>query len=552
MPANNLPERRGLTRRQLLTTVAAGTGALVLTAVGAGVSTASPAATWPKGLDSNGDPDPGEVASAGYVFVSYYLTGPGSLTSAKVAACTASGVAVIANFEQLANPTGRGYAGGRSDAQTALSSANASGIPADRPIYFSLDFDVQPSDYAAADDYLDGIASVLPPSRIGIYSSTWYIDHAAGNGKATWFWQSMSGGFSGGQNATLNSHTHIWQRGGVTVGGANCDWDYAITTDYGQWGTRGPYTSSAQLVAVGNTGDIYHDIRYGNGTWQAWSAVAGYGAGASTFHAPGGVAIAGAKGGSAQLVAIGDDYHLYHNIRHTDATWQGWVPLNLNASQCAIAAMPDGSAQVLAVDGNANVTHNIRETPSGAWQGFTEIAGGSSTGHFQIGNLNGASNTGIALTGLPDGSAQLLALGTDNNVYHNIRYANGTWQGFTAIAGADGAATFSGPAFAIAGMGDGSAQLLAIGNDAGIYHNIRNANGTWQGFRPLGFNAQWVAAGALSDGSMQVLAVGNDGNLYHDIRYANATWQGFRAVAGDSNAATFNGTYPGITAFPWG
>ncbi|MFI6604851.1 glycoside hydrolase domain-containing protein, partial [Nonomuraea sp. NPDC050536] len=196
-----------------------------------------------KGLDSNQDPDPGQVATAGYTFVSYYLTGPGSMTAAKVAACAAHGVAVIANFEQLANPTGRGYSGGRSDAQTALAAANACGIPGDRPIYFSLDYDVQPSGFAAVDAYLDGIASVLSPSRIGVYSSTWCIDHLAGNGKATWFWQSMSGGFSGGQNATLNPHTHIWQRGYATVGGASCDWDYVITADYGQWGTPGPHSA---------------------------------------------------------------------------------------------------------------------------------------------------------------------------------------------------------------------------------------------------------------------------------------------------------------------
>ncbi|HEY4454177.1 MAG TPA: glycoside hydrolase domain-containing protein [Pseudonocardiaceae bacterium] len=545
---SEVPEGPGFSRRRLFATAAA--GALALTAVGAGVSAASPAATWPKGLDSNGDPDPGEVASAGYVFVSYYLTGPGSLTAAKVAACAAKGVAVIANFEQLANPTGRGSAGGTADARTALAAANACGIPADRPIYFSLDFDVQSSDYVAVDAYLDGIAAVLPRNRIGIYSSTWCIDHAAGTGKASWFWQSMSGGFSGGQNATLNARTHIWQRGGTNVGGADCDWDYAITADYGQWGVQAPYTGNAQLVALGNNGDIYHNIRFGNGGWQGWAALAGYGAPA--FHSPGSVAIAGAKGGSSQLVAIGDDYGLYHNIRHTDATWQGWTPLNLTASQCAIAAMPDGSAQVLAVDGNVNVTHNIRHTPSGTWQGFVEVAGGSSTGHFQVGSLGGASNTGIAITGMADGSAQLLALGTDGNIYHNIRYSNGTWQGFKAIAGADGAATFSGPAFAIAGMGDGSAQLLAIGKDANIYHNIRYANGTWQGFRALGFAAQWVAGGALPDGSMQVLAVGNNSNIYHNIRYSNGTWQGFREVAGAGTATTFNGTYPGITAFPWG
>jgi hypothetical protein len=59
----------------------------------------------------NQDPDPGQVASAGYVFISYYLTGPGSLTAAKVASCTANGVTVIANFEQAANPFNGTYPG---------------------------------------------------------------------------------------------------------------------------------------------------------------------------------------------------------------------------------------------------------------------------------------------------------------------------------------------------------------------------------------------------------------------------------------------------------
>ncbi|GAB3971011.1 hypothetical protein GCM10029978_045390 [Actinoallomurus acanthiterrae] len=242
---SNVPEPLGLTRRRFLGAAMAATGALALTTIDFGAARPVRAATYPKGLDSNQDPDPGQIAAAGYTFLSYYLTGPGSMTAAKVAACAAHGVAVIANFEQLADPTGRGHSGGQSDAQTALAAANACGIPGDRPIYFSLDYDVQPSGFAAVDAYLDGIASVLPPSRIGVYSSTWCIDHLAGNGKASWFWQSMSGGFSGGQNATLNPHTHIWQRGYYTTpGGASCEWDYAITTDYGQWGTHRPQSAA--------------------------------------------------------------------------------------------------------------------------------------------------------------------------------------------------------------------------------------------------------------------------------------------------------------------
>ncbi|MFC8093487.1 hypothetical protein [Streptomyces sp. NPDC057301] len=43
--------------------------------------------------------------------------------------------------------------------------------------------------------------------------------------------------------------------------------------------------------------------------------------------------------------------------------------------------------------------------------------------------------TGVALTGLPDGSAQLLAVGMDGNAWHTVRSADGTWAGFGAVRG---------------------------------------------------------------------------------------------------------------------
>ncbi|MER6198487.1 hypothetical protein ABT234_14130 [Streptomyces sp. NPDC001586] len=64
------------------------------------------------------------------------------------------------------------------------------------------------------------------------------------------------------------------------------------------------------------------------------------------------------------------------------------------------------------------------------------------------------------LTVTPDGSAQLVAIGDDGNVYHRIRNAAGGWSPFQPIAGAGGASTFSAPRVRIAALPDGSAQLL--------------------------------------------------------------------------------------------
>ena len=42
-------------------------------------------------------------------------------------------------------------------------------MPAGRPIYFSCDFDAQPSQQAAINAYMDGVASVIGRSRTGAY-----------------------------------------------------------------------------------------------------------------------------------------------------------------------------------------------------------------------------------------------------------------------------------------------------------------------------------------------------------------------------------------------
>ncbi|MBC3840817.1 hypothetical protein GXW82_12620 [Streptacidiphilus sp. 4-A2] len=68
--------------------------------------------------------------------------------------------------------------------------------------------------------------------------------------------------------------------------------------------------------------------------------------------------------------------------------------------------------------------------------------------------------TSVAITGLPDGSSQILAVGEDGNTYHNVRSPQGTWQGFRPVGGIDGAPTLPSTTVAIAGLPDGSTQSL--------------------------------------------------------------------------------------------
>jgi hypothetical protein len=307
--------------------------------------------------------------------------------------------------------------------------------------------------------------------------------------------------------------------------------------------------NSAQLTAVGDDGDIYHEIRNADGTWSGFQPLLGY-EGAARFQARS-VSVAGMPGGSAQVVAVGGDGNTYHTIRRADGTWQGWNPLGFAAKQVWIAAMPDGSAQVLAQAPNGTLYLNIRHTPSGSWQGFQALAGYEGGATFQAGSA------GIA--GLPDGSSQVVAVGGDGNAYHNIRRANGTWQGWTPLSGYEGATTFQAKSISIAGMPGGSAQIVAVGGDGNAYHNIRRADGTWQGWTPLSgyegaatFQAKSVAIAAIADGTAQVLAEAPDGTIYHNIRFTpSGAWQGFQRLAGYEGGAAFQASAIGIGGFPF-
>ncbi|MFD7642296.1 glycoside hydrolase domain-containing protein, partial [Kitasatospora sp. NPDC059795] len=165
---------------------------------------------------------------------------------------------------------------------------------------------------------------------------------------------------------------------------------------------------------------------------------------------------------------------------------------------------------------------------NGSWAGFGALAG--------VGTPTMLARES-AITGMPDGTAQVVGIGSDGNVYHEARLTDGTWSGFAPLAGV-GTPTMQASKVAIAGLPDGSAQVVAIGSDGNVYHEIRLPNGSWSGFAPLAgvgtptMLAREVAITAMSDGTAQVVAVGSDGNVYHEARLTDGTWSGFAPLAG--------------------
>ena len=308
---------------------------------------------------------------------------------------------------------------------------------------------------------------------------------------------------------------------------------------------------SVTSVPPSQSSQFFLGVRTSAGTWSGFTPMSGVG-GVGVFKGSE-AAITGMPDSTSQELGIGTDGNLYHAIRSAGGTLSGFTALSgvgspsMSARKAAIAGMPDGSSQVLAIGNDGNVYHEIRSA-TGTWSGFAPLPG--------VGSPN-MSARAVAIAGMPDGSSQVLAIGNDGNVYHEIRFANGNWSGFAPLPGV-GSPKMSARAVAIAGMPDGSSQVLAIGNDGNVYHEIRFANGNWSGFAPLPsassptMAASAVAIAGMPDGSSQVLAIGSDGNVYHNIRLANGNWSGFGAVQGPYGSSTFPAQRVAIAGLPDG
>jgi len=289
---------------------------------------------------------------------------------------------------------------------------------------------------------------------------------------------------------TVRNASGSWS-GFAAVGG----YDGAPVFNASQESIAATPDKSTQTVALGSDGNLYHTARYADGTWTGWAPVAGYD-GAPTFAATS-FSIAGMPNGDAQILAVGKDGLIYHNIRFVNGTWQGWGQVgSWGAQKVAITGMPNGDAQMLIIGNDGLIYHNARFA-GGSWQGWNGVAGVGSASSFAAKN--------ISIAGMPNGDAQMIAVGSDSNVYHNNRLVSGSWQGWNAVAGVGSAANFASSSIAITGMPNGDTQLVGVGTDGIAYHNARFAGGSWQGWNSLGFGAINVSIAGVADGSAQII-----------------------------------------------
>jgi len=202
-----------------------------------------------KGLDySYARPSPSGLHSQGYTFAARYFSYDNSSThgkilfSAEAKSLIANGIDIVSNWEYAADDALNGYNAGVNDAKLANQQAAAAGAPADRPIYFSVDFDATPAQQTPINSYMDGVASVIGRGRTGAYGGYYVIKRLFDAGKITYGWQTYA--WSGGQ---WDARAQLRQvQNGITAAGDGdcCDLDNSYADDFGQWGHAPPWKAT--------------------------------------------------------------------------------------------------------------------------------------------------------------------------------------------------------------------------------------------------------------------------------------------------------------------
>jgi hypothetical protein len=457
-------------------------------------------------------PSPTSIHADHYAFAVRYLSyDPGKdISKSEAESLWAHGVDIVSNWEAGGTDTLEGYDEGRAEAQQADSEALAAGMPATRPIYFSIDFDAASDQQAAINDYFDGVASVLGRDRTGAYGGYYPIQRLFDAGKITWGWQTYA--WSGG---LWESRAQLRQiENDITVGGLGgcCDLDEAEAVDIGQWHRTSTTTTSSgggfrtsrrvtqnsdgrlEMFARAPDQAIFHDWQTKpNAGWNGWASLGG-----STTQDP--IVASDADGRLEVFVIAGG--HLYERFQLVGGgwfdTWRDQGGDNLVGEPAALENA-DGRLEVFARDESGALWHKWQHTANGPWDDWASL-GGVITSNPNVGRNK-------------DGRLEVFALGSNDELFHIWQVsAGGTWSAWDGFGGIKLEGTPH-----VGDNADGRLEVFVTGSDRKLHHIAELAQGGWSGWIDGGtFEVVGEPAMARNrDGRMEVFARGSDNSLWH-------------------------------------
>lgn len=197
------------------------------------------------------------IKNAGKQFVVRYLYPDGEggkgLDGGELADLVNNGLEIVVVYESYAERPREGRNAGAADASVSQREIERLGLPKNMPIYFAVDWDAQPGEQGAIDEYLRGAASVVGADRVGVYGSYAVMDRCMANGTAKWFWQTYA--WSRGK---VREGIHLYQYlNGQNLNGA-VDYNRTSLDNYGQASKAGQINPSRPTPAnPGNASGTY-------------------------------------------------------------------------------------------------------------------------------------------------------------------------------------------------------------------------------------------------------------------------------------------------------
>lgn len=193
------------------------------------------------------------LRAAGYVGAIRYLSHDRSgktLTRAELDEIHRAGLSVRLNWEQRGTEPAQGAPAGRADGAEAARQAAALGAPAGLPIYYSVDYDMQPGEYDACEAYLRA-AREASGRPVGIYGSLALVDAMLDRGAASLGWQTVAWSYG-----RVSQKAHIYQRITTTTSWPNngtIDENVILRPDGADWwpgGRVGPGPAHAPAPSL--------------------------------------------------------------------------------------------------------------------------------------------------------------------------------------------------------------------------------------------------------------------------------------------------------------
>jgi Domain of unknown function (DUF1906) len=141
-------------------------------------------------------PSTASLKKAGKTFVLRYFAGGAGgskeLTASEAKELSTAGLDIGVVWETSAGRAGRGGLAGATDARKAKAQAEAVGMPADRPIYFAVDYDANPTPGSGVDRYFRAVANVLGVERTGVYGGYKVVKFLFDQKRIKYGWQTYA------------------------------------------------------------------------------------------------------------------------------------------------------------------------------------------------------------------------------------------------------------------------------------------------------------------------------------------------------------------------